>query len=241
MTGLTSAVSLAIAMAALAGCFDPQFRDGIGCGPGASCPSGMMCGGDDVCRTTSAAPGDGSVGDDAPRVECSRDADCARPPTRCLLAGTCNLSAGLCDFPSVDCSALDAECLRGVCQPGDGTCAAEADDEGQACGAGTSCDSFGACDFASVCDESAIQSRNCVDNVCRAGACAVENREELLPCQRDTDGLACGSAVPSGCGTCNTDCLRDCTCMTPTCASGSCSGSSTDPCVIGCPPPCFPE
>lgn len=56
------------ATAALAGCFDPEFREGLACSPeGAECPKGYECGPGDQCRREGVrAPADaGARGEDA--------------------------------------------------------------------------------------------------------------------------------------------------------------------------------
>lgn len=56
---------VAVAAVAVAGCYHPSFRDLIACDVDHSCPSGLICGPDELCRSPG-EPGGGPGGDGAP-------------------------------------------------------------------------------------------------------------------------------------------------------------------------------
>ncbi len=236
-------IAVSLALVVLTACYDPDYRDGIACGPGGSCPSGSICADDGTCRRGGGAqdndaatfadaggdPGDAGEPDAAP-VDCDGDEDCQSPPTACLLAGSCDLDSNTCRFPSVDCSSLDGECTQGVCEPSSGECVAQAANQDQSCGAGEVCEPFGACiPGGDVCAETGTQSRNCVVNTCQAGTCVASSETETAACSLDTDGDTCGAPTVTDCGACSYSTACDelgsqtCTCSTFSCAGGTCT------------------
>ena len=180
--------------------------------------------------------GSGEVADasapDATPVACAGPEDCANPDDPCQLPGTCE--GNVCVFPDKDCSELDDECTRGVCDA-DGECKARPIREDMACGGGVmDCGPFAACSgFADTCDESGSQGRACTDSTCQAGECVTgEPYVDTRSCDRDTDGDTCAASTTS-CGACaySSTCDRtaadvSCTRTDHTCANESC-GSST--------------
>jgi hypothetical protein len=228
----------------LAGCFNPNPRPNLLCGPADSCPPGMTCGIDGVCHTGDAGFDASTSIDaqiDAPPVACQGDQECQTPPDRCSTAGTCNLTSHTCQFGSVDCSSMNNECNLGVCDLGTGACVTTVRNEGNTCGAGTSCGPFGVCgDFSSVCDGSGTQTRSCTDHTCRAGSCVASSRDEMATCVRSTNGVTCDSPTETACNTCggfadmcdNTG-THSCTCTTFACQSETCVPTSTS-CTVGC-------
>ncbi len=234
-----------LALAALAACYDPDYRDGIECGTGGSCPSGSTCAADGTCRRGGGAqdtdagvladagggnPGDATGEPDAAAVDCDGDDDCQSPPTACLLAGTCDLGSNTCQFPAVNCSSLDGECTQGVCEPATGECVAQPANQDVSCGAGEVCGPFGACTpGADVCALTGTQSRSCTVNTCQAGACVASTEVESAACSLDTNGTMCGAPTVTDCGLCSfsTTCdelgSQTCTCTTFSCAGGTCT------------------
>lgn len=170
-------------------------------------------------------------GPDATPVACDGPEDCANPDDPCLLPGTCENS--VCHFEAVDCSHLDTECSRGVCENSE--CLARPVNEGDPCAGGTmDCGAFSDCgSFADVCDESGTQSRSCTDSACEAGECVTGAAyTDTRTCSRDTDGVTCGSTqrVCDACGY-TSDCDESapnaaCVDRTPTCAAAACTGVS---------------
>jgi hypothetical protein len=140
----------------------------------------------------------------------------------------------------VDCTSLDDECLRGVCDPRTGTCAAEPSSEAEACGTVQECTEYTACTFGSVCGETGVKTRTCVAYTCQAGACvAGDPAQDQAQCVRQTEGLSCGSTLYTSCSSCtySSTCAQSgsqtCTCTDYSCSSGSCQSSSSS-CTRGC-------
>jgi hypothetical protein len=240
-----------LALVALAACYEPSYQEGIACGPGGSCPSGLTCAGDGTCRRGAGGQdidsGSGSIDaagePDAAPVACDGDQDCESPPTACLLAGTCDLGTGTCQFPAVDCTSLDGECTMGVCDVATGECAAQAINQDESCGAGVICEPYGACTAgADVCAETGTQSRSCTASTCQSGACVASTEVESAACSLDTDGVVCGAPTVTDCGLCGFSSVCDelgsqtCTCSTFSCAGGSCAASP-----VSCTQDCFRE
>jgi hypothetical protein len=257
--------SLLLAAAALAsGCFNPSFKEDIGCGPGGECPSGTSCGADNICH---AGPGPGEpdargadarelpdAQPDAMTVSCTDNTQCQNPPNPCLLPGTCNAD-NECDFGAVDCSSMTDECNDGVCNTDDGQCVQVPAREGNDCNGGTVCGAFEPCgNFADSCDSMGTQSRDCTDNTCQLGACVPEEYQDTADCTRVTEGNTCSASTVTGCpascgnftgGTCDETGSYTCTCNTFTCQSDVCtmsSASCSQPCTrdqdgVTCSPP----
>lgn len=172
-------------------------------------------------------------GPDATPVACDGPEDCASPDDPCLLPGTCE--GNLCQFPQKDCSDLDGECSRGVCAD-DGECEARPIREDMACGDGImDCGAYGACGgFDGICGESGTQSRTCRDSTCQAGTCVTGAAyTDSRGCQRDTDGVSCGSTavVCDQCGY-TTECDNSapdaaCNQFSDVCSLGSCQTVET--------------
>jgi hypothetical protein len=209
------------AAAAVGGCYNPSFKDGISCGANHACPSGQACGDDSRCHPP------GSV--DAPPIApvpdaASSDAVLSDAPLLDAAPLGCQRDA--------DCSDLDDECNDGVCDLQAG-CVKRAARTGIDCGPGSTCLPFGACDYTSVCDSSASQSRSCSDNKCQAGTCTRTDRVELLPCSRMTEGTLCGDRTFNGCGACSGStqegCAGDGTQTCASCADMRCKDNACQP------------
>ena len=237
-----------LVLAGLAACYQPSYEEGVACGPGGACPDGLTCRGDGRCRSgddpTDSGPGvnpiDATAGGpadsgppDAAAVGCRGDGECQTPPTLCHLPGTCDLEAGVCVFPDVDCSSLDGECARGSCDLASGSCIAEAINQDTLCGEGESCGPFGACaadGVGDVCDLTGVQTRSCTVNTCQAGACAAASVADMASCTLDTTGVGCGDTTVE-CGactfssTCDETGSQSCTCTSYACSGGTCTAN----------------
>lgn len=232
-------LSIAGVLLALAGCFEPRFKDDLRCGPAGDCPPGLSCGADDVCHAVGVPDGrgpDALVIADAMPVTCTDDGDCQSPPNLCLLAGVCDLGAGVCNFTEVDCTGLDRECAIGMCEPTTGSCIAVGAHEDDTCGAGVVCGAFGTCaGFADgVCDSSGEQTRDCTRNACQNGACVADPYVETAACTRMTEGSDCAADTVDACGPCDgfsTTCdeggTQTCQCTESRCASDMCARVTT--------------
>jgi hypothetical protein len=214
---------------ALAGCYNPQFKNDIACDLSGACPAGLACGADNRCHPPGFeppidasgtvaldampdAPGgldiDASVSIDAAPVGCTSNIDCETPPTPCTVAGTCNRTTHQCSFPAKDCSSTNDQCNQGVCEAATGNCVKAPANAGFACGAVMTCDDFGGCgnfDPNNECDSTGTKSRICTSFTCQAGACAGTPHTDTQDCIVSTNGKACGSQVPdiSACSNCN--------------------------------------
>jgi hypothetical protein len=127
------------------------------------------------------------------------------PPAVCKLAGTCNTSTGVCDYPNAADGIACAD--TNLCTTGEtclaGTCRTTPE---LTCGAETICRNAGSCDPATgVCsqtnrpDGTTCDDGNActVDNVCVAGACSVgtaRNCDDGDPCTMDSCAPASGCA-----------------------------------------------
>jgi hypothetical protein len=249
-TVATAALTVA-ALAALAGCFRPRFKDDLACGADGQCPPGTTCGADDKCHGAggfdAAIIDAGDLPDAAPDarvdampVACTGDGDCATPPDHCYTAGTCDVAHSLCVFPSVDCSGMSDECNLGTCDPATGCVLAPAHQD-QACGKGKDCGPFGGCDgFADECDSTGTLTRTCTTYTCQAGTCTGVDGPDTAPCTRKTEDNPCGQDTVTGCGVCdnpNDVCALSgemgCTCTTFACKSDACTPNATS-----CAQPC---
>lgn len=189
----------------------------------------------DAARTDASQADPVDAGTDAGAVACQTNDDCGSPPDGCHLAGSCN-GDHQCEFPAVDCSAMDSECTTGVCEGG--TCIARAIAEGQPCGPGTTCGDFGPCagfDPADPCDETGQHVRSCQDSTCTAGACvAGASYDDPEVCMRDREGVTCRSDSTS-CSSCTfafgDQCTeqgaRACTTKSYSCQNAVCTESSS--------------
>jgi hypothetical protein len=184
------------------------------------------------------AVNDGGGTHDSSTQECQADMDCATPPDRCSMPGTCDLETHRCEFPSVACPQFDSDCTIGTCDLTNGACVAMPRNEGASCGSGIVCGQFGTCGgFADVCAENGKQSRTCTANTCQAGMCVGMTTTEVADCQRPTENMNCGSqprcmgcVYPGECANTGSD---SCTCVQKTCMSGACGVCDQS----SCPPP----
>ncbi len=261
---LVSIIGLA---ACLAACYAPAYEEGIACGPGRSCPSGLTCAADDTCRrgtgglddadpggggridaaSVGGGPADASLPDaslpDATPVDCVGDEDCQSPPTLCQLAGTCDVESHTCRFLAVDCTGLDGECTSGVCDAASGACVAQAINQDASCGAGESCGLFGSCIAESgICDETGVQTRTCTVNTCQAGACVTSTQEQQAACALPTDGVTCSPPTQTDCSACNySSACDELAARTCTCSTYSCADSACVASPVSCMEECTRE
>jgi hypothetical protein len=198
---------------------------------------GKVSGSSDAGGIDHRGDGGGVVADAAPLdatpVACDGPEDCANPDDPCLLPGTCG-DDRVCHFEAMDCSDLDGECTKGICQ--DGECTHKAVREGQGCGSGVmDCSAFDDCGgFADTCDESGTQSRSCTDSTCQAGACVTGSAySDSRSCGRDQTGVTCADTTVD-CAACDyaTECANDappvnCVQTDYTCSGGGCGSSQS--------------
>ncbi|MCB9596116.1 MAG: hypothetical protein H6719_25565 [Sandaracinaceae bacterium] len=182
-----------------------------------------------------ACMGGSCVPTDTPESEpCSRSTDgdtCG--VGSCGSYGACNYSDGCDESATRSRTCTDLTCAGGLCRSNNRneTAACTRSTTGTSCGT-TSCGSYGACDYSDGCDQSANRTRTCMDFACASGTCAATPRMESMACTRTTTGNSCGTescGMYGACGyssTCDEDGSRSRTCTQPTCAGGSCSGST---------------
>jgi hypothetical protein len=243
--------AMLITAAALAsGCFNPSFKEDIGCGPNGECPSGTTCVADNTCRDSALVPDAGpdarllpDAQPDAMVVACTDNSQCQDPPNPCLLPGTCNEN-NECDFGAVDCSSMNDECNDGICDTEGGGCIQVPAREGNDCNGGTTCGAFDVCgNFSDNCDSMGTQTRDCTDNTCQLGTCVPVEYQDIAACTRVTEGNMCSPNTVTGCpasctggfsGTCDESGSYTCTCNTFSCQSDVCtmaSSSCSQPCT----------
>ncbi|MBI5478517.1 MAG: hypothetical protein HY906_06650 [Deltaproteobacteria bacterium] len=146
---------------ATGGCSNPPATNGTTCDDGRACTTG------DTCQAGVCTPA-------LSNCPCSTDADCF-PLDQCHLAGTCNVSAGLCSNPlkpddtpcndasacttgetcqagvcgsptsTVTCTALDQCHVAGTCDPGTGVCSNPPENNGASCTDGNACTQTDTC------------------------------------------------------------------------------------------------
>jgi hypothetical protein len=154
-------------------------------------------GGDSGMVDRDASSSDGGARD-AARADAARDAGPdAGPPDLCA---------------TVDCSSLDGPCVAGVCDPADGTCAAEDRPAGTTCDDGNLCTATDTCSAGSCAGtpvDCSMLTDVCNVGSCNAvtGACAALPRGDGTVCDDGdtcTTGDACRGGVcsgtPGGCG-----------------------------------------
>jgi hypothetical protein len=154
----------------------------------------------------------------------------------CTAAETCNSNG-----------TQSRECTSNTCQSG--TCTPATYPESAACTRDTEDDDCqpdtvtgcGACgSFADICDEGGIQTCTCTDFKCRSDVCTPLPTSCQQSCDRDTDGVSCGTNTITDCTDCEYGSIcaesapdQTCTCNSPQCVSGSCTTVSQS-----CPQPC---
>jgi hypothetical protein len=141
----------------------------------------------------------------------------------CTTGDACTVQ-GACAGTPVDCSRLDGQCTRGVCNPQTGGCEAQNINEGQACDDGNPC----------------TQTDTCQTGACTGGATV--DCDDGNPCTEDFCDPTTGQCVhvEKNCDD-NIDCTDDfCDTLTGQCVhtpiAGYCGGSE-DPCLV---PRCDP-
>ncbi len=231
---LRSQFRLLLCLAALTGaCFNPKINEGVTCGEGDSCPTGMQCDpADNKCRVT-------PIGGAMDAGECTENVDCD-DGIFCNGEETC--SAGQCvqaaagpdcrdqvDCTEDACSASSDSCthtpIHTLCvDEGSPTCSVTLGCILQECANNLACDDGVFCNGAEVCD------LGTTPGICRAGtnpicpddgvACTVETCDAGMDgCSSDPsdavcdDGLFCNGAetcdAASGCQTAVSDCVSD--------------------------------
>jgi hypothetical protein len=185
----------------IAACEEPE------CTSDADCDDGNVCT-DDTCaadQTCSYSNNTASCDDGDP----------------CTIGDTC--SGGSCASGSAkDCSALDDQCVEGVCNPSSGNC------EASNLPAGTSCSDGDPCTDPDQCNDSGV----CVPGEDICGECETpEDCPSGTVCQNPTcvDGV-CGLEDIAGCCVDATDCPQGNVCQTPTCVSNVCGLED----IVGC-------
>jgi hypothetical protein len=168
----TAAVAVtALATALIAGCFQPNPRQGIACGAGGECPPGQSCGSDLRCHL----PGDGLF--DAPPVGCQSNADCQTGQgTECGPFGQCGGFDGICDSSGT----MSRTCTQFTCQAGACTGTPHVDTQpcsiatdGVSCGIGVVVTDCGPCSGSSAlgCALDGQQTCMCTDMRCMNDTC----------------------------------------------------------------------
>ncbi len=183
--------------------------DEDGVGDACEC-DGVSCDGT-ACRAGVCDPTTGACIDGAPRVDGTAcdDGDACTQTDACS-SGTC---AGT---NPVECTAIDACHVAGVCDPSTGTCGA-----GAARPDGTACDDSDACTQIDACSSGTCTGTSPV--VCTAiDACHVAGT-----CNPSTGTCGAGAARPNG-----TSCDDGNACtQTDACSSGTCTGTSPVVCT----------
>ena len=204
-------------------CNDSVFCNGFDTCSGGTCSGhvGNPCSGSTVCDES----GDRCTG-------CTVDMDC-RALDSVGSYGACDYADGCDEGATRSRIVRTFSCSAGACVPSDTTetMPCTRDTDGTSCGVG-SCGGFGGCDYADGCDESAVATRTCTDLSCVAGTCRSSNRNETMPCSRDTDGTMCAATSCGGYGAC--DYADGCdeganqsrTCNDFRCVTGTCGSTS---------------
>jgi len=150
---------------------------------------------------------------------------------RCTLGDACTNGACTSGTPK-DCSGMDAACTIGVCDPADGSCKAQATNEGDPCDDGDACSVGdkcveGACESGEAKDCSGLDSA-CAVGVCdpNEGACVASPVADGISCD-DGDSCTVGDTCRSG--SCRAGPPMDCSELDSACAAGAC-----DPVLARC-------
>ncbi|MFT5042940.1 MAG: cysteine-rich repeat protein, partial [Hyphomicrobiaceae bacterium] len=198
------------------------------------CDDGLFCTVLDSCTdgVCSGQPRDCSDGIDCTQDSCDEARNtCEALATDSLCADdlfcngdeTCNESSGCEAGTPPECSGLDDQCLRGICDEGPDFCSTEASNEGAGCDDGLFCTVDDAC-TGGVC---AGQARDCSDGI----ECTVDACDELLgacaaPLSDDTacaDDLFCnGVETCNASSGCEAGEVSDCSAFDDQCLVGTC-------------------
>ncbi len=193
----------------------------------ADCLVGVCDPADGACTAQAANPG----------AVCSDDADACNGISHCA-DGSC-----VQNVPVVDCSALDEACKTGVCNPADGSCAAQAANGGAVCG-----DDGDDCNGVSHCADGActqdVQPVSCaqLDGECTAGQCnPVDGSCAAVAANAGAvcgdDGNACNGVSHCSDGACDQDVGPvDCSATDDACNDGVCQ-----PATGACEPAPVPD
>jgi len=178
---------------------------------------------------------------DAAVVGCTSNLDCASPPGLCLTAGTCGQN-GMCQFPSVDCSAMDGTCAAGTCEPTTGACIQEPANEGNVCQPATMGD-WSDCMADATCGSAGQRQRMVTARTCTSGACTADApTQETGNCTippEDVIGSPCGAQSCDSWSDCETPPWGD-QCSSNGEKTRECSGSTCN--VLGmCEPDTYDE
>jgi hypothetical protein len=206
---------------------------------GESCDDGVPCTVDDFCWNGACVGFEAdctSLNDACNQGVCNPNTgDCEPSPINegdscddgdlCTADDTCR--SGTCTGDSPDCSALDGDCVVGVCDPTTGACVAESANEDGACDDGDDCtvDDFcsnGAClAFPKDCTDVADA---CNVGVCigTTGICAAQPANDTDPCD---DGNDCTLDDICSNGTC-AGTIKDCSAFDDACNLGVCVGTT---------------
>src|SRR5262245_31690979 len=142
------------------------------------------------------------------RIQCSTDDECA-VNEECF-ENVCTVPVGSSDAGSTDVGIIactkDSECPNGRSGP------------------------FSDCAYDDACDLSGSRSRLVRRGKCADGFCGIAESTQNMACPRDTNGIACGEAVPGLFGPCESA-MDECSTFgmqsrsvdTPTCMNGVCA------------------
>ncbi|NOS99969.1 MAG: hypothetical protein HOP29_05025 [Phycisphaerales bacterium] len=145
----------------------------------------------------------------------------------CTLTDVC--SAGTCSGTPRDCSALNDQCLLGVCNPANGQCQTTPTNQGGSCTDGFLCTNNDACNGGSCvgvpipnCQKCGIAAdcndgNPCTNESCPAGVCVYVNNTSAC-----NDGMACTTGDVCGGGTCNGTTVN-CNGLDGPCTDGVCN------------------
>jgi len=157
---------------------DPTLTNGLRtCTADSECDDGLFCNGQEECRDgwcalAAAAPVCPAAQTDCAEMVCDEDTrgcvaiakkdgvSCTAGRDKCFERYLCQAGACVAQDP-VDCSDIDGLCVRGVCDPATGECAADPINEGDSCDDGLYCT---------------------VETVCTDGECIGRDR----PCEEET-------------------------------------------------------
>lgn len=141
----------------------------------------------------------------------------------CSVQDSCD-GAGNCSGQPRDCSQLDGQCLRGVCDEEQDSCVAEPDNEGQPCDDGLFCTTGEICQ-GGTCGGGG--ETDCDDGIdCTTDSCDQQSDS----CLNEPVDAACDDGIPCSTDTCNV--LSGCQ---HTANAGGCPSYHIGPVADGCP------
>jgi len=169
------------------------------------CTTDEDCDDDNPCTLETCEDGGCLRQDRADGTDCDDDLYCTHPDA---------CSGGVCDGPARDCSHLDGDCTRGVCDEIAETCLADPANEGLSCEDGDPCTVEETC-LGGTCAGGGPVDCSHLDDACNDGVCDTETGN-CTP-----QPLSAGTACDDG-SFCNGPDTCD--------GAGACVPSDTDPC-----------